>query len=212
MKGLISISANSLGRYTEFQQCLSEIELDEAYAINIQRGVDIAFNFNKSILAMFKRGFDWIWMLGDDHVFPPHLLKRLLKRNVDIVVPLYLHRTKPISPVLQKEIAPGKLERLGFNALPKNDTGVWRLPTGVYTGNAGMLVRRSVFEMVDAPWMEQGKIVPGRGGFDFYFCKKAQAAGIAVFVDLDNTIGHMTHVGIWPEKKDGVWGSRFEVE
>lgn len=52
--GLISISKNSLGRYTEFEQCLANIKLDISRFVNIQRGVDIAFNFNKSILEMLK--------------------------------------------------------------------------------------------------------------------------------------------------------------
>lgn len=211
MKGLISISENTLGRYTEFQKCLAEIQLDQPYYINVQIGVDIAFNFNKSILAMLQREFDWIWMLGDDHVFPPTLLQNLLGRNIDIVVPLYLHRTKPLQPVLQKEIGPGKLKRLSFKDLPKR-TKLWRLPVGTYTGNAGMLVRRSVFEKIEFPWMEQGRIVPGRGGFDLMFCKKAQEKKIPVMVDLENTIGHMTHVGIWPELTNNGWSCKFEVE
>ena len=222
MKVLISISANSLGRYTEFQQCMSNIVVEQGYYINIQRGVDIAYNFNKSILEMMKHNesagrdpdhqIGWIWMLGDDHVFGPNLLKSLLDRNVDIVVPLCIHRTKPLQPVLQREVKPGKLEKLSFNDLPKR-TRLWRLPHGVYTGNAGMLVRRSVFDNIDFPWMEQGRLVPGRGGFDMMFCKKAQEKKIPVHLDLDNTIGHMTHVEIWPEQKeDSSWGYRFELE
>ncbi len=211
-KGLISISQNTLGRYTEFQKCMAEIESKHPYVVNIQIGVDIAFNFNKGIMAMLQHRFDWIWMLGDDHVFAPDLLQRLLKRDVDIVVPLCLQRTQPLQPVLRKEIGPGKLEKMNFDDLPER-TRLWRLPYGVYTGNAGMLVKRHVFEQIEFPWMDQGKIVPGRGGFDLMFCKKAQEEGIPVHLDLDNTIGHMTHVGIWPEKKpDGSWGYRFEVE
>lgn len=220
--GLISVSKNSLGRYSEFDQCLANIKLDTGRFVNIQRGVDIAFNFNKSILEMLRHNdkskdspsniVEWIWMLGDDHVFPPDLLKKLLDRNVEIVVPLYLHRTKPLQPVLQREVKPGKMEKMSFDDLPER-TKLWRLPHGVYTGNAGMLVRRSVFDKMGYPWMEQGQLVPGRGGFDLYFCKKAQDLKIPVHLDLENIIGHMTHVGIWPEHKDdGSWSYRFEVE
>lgn len=210
-KGMISVSSSSLGRYSEFQKALSETRISDHYLINHQIGVDIAFNFNKSILAMFKYEMEWLWMLGDDHVFPPTLLQSLLNRDAEIVVPLCLHRTKPIQPVIQREIEPGKLERMSFKDLPRAG-GLWRLPKNVYTGNAGMLVRRSVFEKIDFPWMEQGKMVPGRGGFDLYFCKKAQEKEIPVFIDCDNMIGHMTHVGIWPEKKGKVWGFRYEVD
>lgn len=150
-------------------------------------------------------------MLGDDHVFSPDLLEKLINRNVDIVVPLCLQRAKPLQPVLQKEISPGKVEKMTFDDLP-NRTKLWRLPHGIYTGNAGMLVKRRVFDIMGYPWMEQGQLVPGRGGFDLYFCKKAQELKILVHLDLENTTGHMTHVGIWPEEKDDGWGYRFEVE
>lgn len=209
--GLISISRNYLGRYMEFDVCLANIRSQYSYAINIERGVDIVRNFNKSIHALIRHKLDWIWMLGDDHVFAPDLLDRLLKRDVEVVVPLCLQRSEPILPVLRRDKGNGEMKKVGFDFLPKNP-GLVRLPKDIYTGNAGMLVKRAVFERIEFPWLEQGQLTPGRGGFDLYLCKRLHELDIPIFLDTENVLGHMTHVALWPKRhKDGKYGYDFSL-
>jgi len=51
-----------------------------------------------------------------------------------------------------------------------------------------LLVRTDVFYVLEPPWFRC--LAPGAGE-DFYFCRKAQAAGFKIFVDLAVHTGHV---------------------
>lgn len=201
--GIIAISSAFLGRYREFDVCVSEVEAPSGSLITYKLGINVARNFNQCIRAMLDKGLEWVWMLGDDHVFSKDLLTKLLDRDVDVIAPLCMRRSEPVVPII------GNKDNVDFTF---GKAGVVQLPEGAYCGNAGMLVRRSVFERMKDPWMEQGKINPETSGYDIYWCQKLHAAGIPIHLDLDNLIGHMTHVTIWPSRNEkGQWGYQFKL-
>ena len=153
--------------------------------------------------------FEWLWILGDDHLFNPDLLLKLLDRKVDVVVPLCCRRMAPYFPILHNGPDYGPE---GKWASVKEPWAVLKGKTGLLdwegtAGNAGMLIRRHVLEAMTDPWFESGKTDPGLSGSDIYFWHKLRQHGFKPYIDLDNIIGHITHTSIWPEQDEetGEW-------
>jgi hypothetical protein len=159
---------------------------------------DIVGNCN-TFCRNFRGG--WLWIMGDDHVFDPDLLPRLLERNVDVVVPLCLKRTPPYDPVVYG----GQNEKGEFYVADLPDHGM----TEVYAaGSAGMLIRRHVIEAIADPWFETGG---GGMNEDLTFCAKVRDAGFRIWCDTDCLIGHITKHTVWPVRREGGWHADLEV-
>lgn len=192
MKGLIGVATGSLGRYREFDMCLTRIEMPLDTGITYRDGSAVD-NYNNMVRMVLLHGYDWLWILGDDHVFHFDLLMNLLERDVDVVVPFCLGRKAPYDPIIHT----ASLERVGFEFL-RGKKGLLELD-GHLLGNAGMLIKRHVLEKMDEPWFENGKTAPDKTGCDLWFCKKLYDLDIKLHLDLDNTIGHVTHMAVWPK-------------
>lgn len=198
--GVIGIASGFLGRYRDFDVCLNRAKMPEGSGVDWRVGVNIAYNYNNMIRTVLDDAkYQWLWILGDDHVFMPDLLMNLLKRDVDVVVPLCLRRTTPYLPVIFAG-REGGYSPLGWDALNGKE-GLVELETTLL-GNAGMLIKRHVLETMDYPWFENGKMNPEMGGCDLWFCQKVHDAGIGLYLDTDNTIGHISHVAVWPLRGD----------
>lgn len=191
--GTIGVLAGELSRYSDFWLALATCQKTEGTSMVCAQGVDIVGNMNTLVRNM--RG-DWLWILGDDHVFSQDLLIRLLAHNVDVVVPLCLKRTPPYDPVVYSR---------------QNDQGMYvadnDLPEhGLHpihaAGSAGMLVRRRVLDAIDKPIFQ----TDGSGlNEDLVFCRKIREAGFKIWVDCDSHIGHISNLEVWPEFRNGQW-------
>lgn len=206
--GVIGIASGFLGRYREFDVCVHRTQMPVGSQLDWRVGVGIAHNFCEMVRRTLGYethklpgdvDFQWLWILGDDHVWSPDLLKKLLARDVDVVVPLCLRRMPAYSPVLFAG-SEGGYAPLGWEAI-NGQTGLVKLETKLL-GNAGMLIKRHVLEAIDEPWFENGKMNPEMGGCDLWFCQKVHDAGFGLYLDTDNPIGHLSHVAIWP-RRDG---------
>jgi len=204
--GHIGIASGFLGRYREFDYCVARMVSPPGSSYQYYLSVDICRNFNQMARYFLKNpDFQWLWILGDDHLFSENLLLSLLDRNVDVVTPLCCRRLSPYTVILHTELAQG------CGSLPdpwepiKGKTGLFEW-NGT-SGNAGMLIRRRVFEAMTDPYFENGKTAPGVGASDLYFWHKLHEMGIKTYLDLDNTIGHISHVAIWPKynSETGAW-------
>jgi hypothetical protein len=144
---------------------------------------------------------DWLWILGDDHQFGEDALIQLLAHDVDIVCASNVMRRGPFEPLIFS--VDGK--RLSWVDLD----GISGLVSVAACGNAGMLIKRRVFEAIPEPWFEWGPEGSPYQGSDLAFCWKARQAGFRVYVDLDTRFGHMAiatfiPVEIGPNKEYGV--------
>lgn len=203
MKGVIGIATGSIGRYRTFDKCLYKMEMPEGSFIDWQEGPHIASNFNNMVRTTLAGDYEWLWILGDDHTWHPTLLRALLERDVDIVVPLCVRRTIPCFPVIHEDVKKD-YAGVGYDWL-EGKLGLIELVDKT-VGNAGMLVKRHVLEAMDDPWFEDGKTTPTSGGCDLWFCQKAMNMGTTVHLDLDNLMGHLTYNSIWPERdSDGMY-------
>lgn len=143
---------------------------------------------------------DWLLMLDSDMKFPHDTLARLLDRDVDIVGASYPKRVAPHDMLYR--LLPGTKEVRVAGGLLE----VEGIPGGC------LLIRTSVFRQMAAPYFAcpiyvEDEPVPAylqplmkdaeRGhpiGEDYYFCAKARAAGLKVWLDVDLTY-EMGHIG-----------------
>ncbi len=203
--GVAGVATGFLGRYREFDVCLNRELFPVGTKTLLSMGCDVGFHFNNLAQQMLDDPtMQWLWILGDDHDFSPDLWLKLYERNVDIVVPLCL-RKNDTAPVINL----GK--EGGFGPDPNRwecligKSGLFDL-TGRTVGNAGMLIRRKVFESIPGPWFKQGQLDPRYSSSDIYFSWMVQEHGFKVNLDLDNYIGHIEHVSVWPRRdENGQW-------
>ena len=192
--GLIGIGSATMGRYREFDVCLHLVTTPPGSGIVWKISVNLALNFNNMCRdVMADKNLQWLWILGDDHMFYPDTLIKLLARNVDIIAPLCLRRQSPFTPVIHDSVEKGH-PRLGWDFI-NGKTGILEVPT---IGNAGMLIRRNVIETMGENWHSVGAYNGEINATDINFCHKARKKGFKIYVDLDNPIGHINHFAVWP--------------
>lgn len=200
-KGVIGIASSFLGRYREFDVSVNNTIAPIGSAVEWFTGVNIAFHYNNMCRKIIEeKDLEWLWIHGDDHVFRKDLLIQLLKRNVDVIVPLCLRRSKPFMPVihgLREELYKPK----GFEFL-NGKKGIIDITDVANVGNAGMLIKRHVLEGCSKPWFVNGAINPEMNSSDLYFCENLRSSGYRIHIDLDNHIGHITHTVIWPKRDE----------
>ena len=202
--GIVATATAYLGRYREFDSALSLVWLPEGTEKKYGLGCDPGYSFNVlSKIVLDNPKYEWVWILGDDHVFAPDLWLKLFSRDVDIVVPLCLRRYD-FNPVLNLGEEGGFIPHPDPWSVIAGKSGLMEW-TGT-CGNAGMFIRRKVLETMEFPWFRQGQLDPKYSSSDLYFSWTAQKAGFKIYIDLDNCIGHIDHLAIWPRKaEDGHW-------
>jgi hypothetical protein len=201
--GEVGVASHFLGRYREFDGCFNTVWLPPGSVKEYFLGVDPCHHFNEMVRRMRDRKLEWVWILGDDHVFCQDLWLKLWERDVDIVVPMCLRRTD-FTPILNHDAAGGFICIGDSWPLVAAKSGLMEWEGT--TGNAGMLIRKHVFDKIEEPWFQAGKLSPEFSGSDLYFCYQAQKAGFKVWIDLDNPIGHINHMAIWPRRdEEGAW-------
>lgn len=196
-KGTIVVAAAMQPRFYEFTMALAQVFAPEGSKEMIVRSCDITQNFNDGVKGMVG---DWVWFLGDDHSFDPQLLYRLLKRNVDVVVPITSCKSIPFMPCMMhgpKDLKPGESywheDMAVYHWDEVSGTGLLALPYGDFVGQAGMLIKKTVLDTLGYPWFECGQLDTGRLQEDLHFCHKLQENGFTVHVDQDEILGHHTH-------------------
>lgn len=208
MSGLVGVIAQDTARFSMFGASLSALEVPPETQIKWVIGHNIASSMNDLVDALYMSKAEWLFILGDDHVFSSDLLLKLLAHDRDIVVPLCLTRMPPYKPVVFSGFVDESRSmhrwRLDLNEHP--DGGLVPIHSA---GTAGMVVRRRVFEELGAPWFEVGKVTTEDVGEDVYFCDKARDAGFELFADLDTVLGHCTTATVWPVRQEFGWTYGF---
>ena len=205
--GTIGVCAAELARFSVFTMSLVGVLKPPETQIRVAMGTNIAGNANW--LAEHTDG-DWLWLLGDDHVFDTGLLLRLLDRDVDVVAPICLMRQAPFKPV----VFAGEHED-GRHYFHDGDEWDATPPEGILkvhaVGGAGMLIRKHVLDAIGPPWFDFTMTSEGhRIGEDLSFCRRIRQAGFDIHVDLENPIGHLTTTAVWPSHGPDGWNVRVD--
>lgn len=194
--GMIGVVSGSRTTYADFAISLLHVLKPAGCRLAWAQSVDVAGNFNR----LCREDIDWLWILGDDHIFDPDLLHRLLAHGKDVIVPLCLKRTAPYEPVVfEDEPEPGSYR---IAELPASGT----FP--VYAaGSAGMLVQRRVLDAIPHPRFEAF----GAQNEDLNFCRKVREAGFEIWCDVDARLGHIGNIEVWPTLGPTGWGVELDI-
>jgi hypothetical protein len=160
---------------------------------------------------------DWLFFMDDDQTFPPETLLRLLSWDLPIVSGLYFKSPgKPVPHLYgydheeERKYPEGHEQADHFYMAGVNEVAAYltrfgdQIKNGAATallpatradliecdgvGGGCLLIHRRVFEAMEKPYFQCN---PGTFiGEDFYFCRKAQAAGFKIFVDPGIICGH----------------------
>lgn len=207
--GYVGVATADTGRYVDFIQAFDQVRFPPNTPFKRVKGLSVAANYNVLVRSMLALDAEWLWIMDDDHIFPPDILCNLLERDVDIVTPLYLRRVLPFHPVLLGDES-RDYPRYDFEWL-KGKSGLIDVTPDATLPTGGMLIKRHVLEAMDDPWFETGQINSEYGSWDIWFTEKARKAGFSLFLDLDNTMGHIVPLSVVPIKDDkGNWG--FDIQ
>lgn len=206
VKGLVGIIANDSARYSLFASSVTRLQLPDGFQLEWLIGGDWCGARNSLGEIALNEGFDYLWFMDDDHAFSPDILMKLVRHDVDIVMPVCLTRVTPFAPVEFTEyLGDGKYLPLYLPDQP--ESGLVEVVAG---GTAGMLIKREVFEAIpntkEKPWFEYGTVSE-----DIIFCEKAKKAGFKLYCDLETRLGHITTAVVWPTPYEDTWGVGFNI-
>lgn len=189
----------------EFFDCLDAVRVPAGTRRIRTESADIARSLNQAIEDMHG---DWVWFMGDDHTFHPDTLLRLLGHGLPAVCPLNIHRHPPYGPVLLRGEIGGLLKSIDWSEVPAGN-GLWVLPRTLHTGQAGLLIQKSVLDKMPKPWFQVGRYDPAILNEDIWFNQSLRDLGIPTTVDLGAAMGHINSVAARPFVKDGKWHVGF---
>ena len=181
--------------------------------LSIMASASVTENLN-AIIRHLDADMEWLWILGDDHVWENDCLLRLLQAmddnpEADILVPLVVKRNPPWHLVVfhesQVHHETGLQAWKPYEWTEVPSSGVFEIDAA---GSAGMLIRREVLDTMGEPWFRSsGGVVLNE---DVTFCKDARDHGFRIFGCADVTMGHLGIFNVRPFYRDGRWGAMTE--
>jgi hypothetical protein len=118
---------------------------------------------------------DYVFLIDDDMVVPKDTLDILLRRNVDIVSPIFFRSVPPIDPLVFTFDRFG--DRVPYYDYPKQ--AIFETPGG--NGTGCMLIKVDVFRAMDPPiWRGE---VDAEISEDIEFCTRARSLGFKTWCD-----------------------------
>jgi hypothetical protein len=120
-------------------------------------------------------GADYLLLMDDDMVVPKDLLDHLLRRNVDIISPIFFRSMPPIDPLVYTLDEEGN--RMPYYDYPQS--ALFETPGG--NGTGVMLIKVAVLQAMDDPiWRG---LVDQEIAEDIEFCQRARALGFKTWCD-----------------------------
>lgn len=152
---------------------------------------DIARNgLVEMFLAESQEDDDVLVMLDDDHLFPPDVVRRLVRHNVPVVGALAFRRGVPYFPCMFVRVEGG------YGVVGQWDPGLHEV---AMVGTGAIAIRRHVFTQLDDagfPWPyfryqypAGDRVLPSE---DIYFSQTCEKAGVQIYCDTTFCIPHLT--------------------
>ena len=157
-------------------------------------GSDIGGNRDKNVDAARTVEAKWLFTLDDDMMMPEDTILRLMKRDKSIVSGLYFGRQPPCWPIAYNRIGDEF-----HNITSWNEQGLTEVDS---VGAGCCLIKMKVFDSIKRPYYTFNEWGEGRISEDTYFCNKAKAVGIPIYIDASISIGH---IGDYPFTVEDYW-------
>lgn len=216
-KILIGVPTAEYARRADFYDYFNSLTKPAGTAITFSHGQSPARNRNLIIRQALDIGCTHLFFLDDDVAFRPDLMMNLLKHDKDVVTGLYLMRSYPHQPIVfDFADSDGKV---GWHYLEDNEHGLIRIRS---CGLGCVLIKTSVFKKLEElglsadshgakdKWVTLGQLESDHWCDDTSLFNKIHEAGIEMYCDLDQHVGHMASITVWPEIINGKWYSTYE--
>ena len=217
--GTIALPTSEVGRFALFTVSIAGTQQPDGCYLDASCSASVTENLN-GILRRLRDQDEWVWVMGDDHVWASDTLMRMLETmdaypEIDVLVPLCVKRNPPWHLVLFDEV--GEQDEDGnplFRPIPWErvpESGVFEVDSA---GSAGMLVRRAVIDALGDPWFYSTMDTEGRQvvlNEDVTFCTRVRHEhGFRIFATADVAIGHLGIFNVRPLFHEGRWGALTE--
>lgn len=210
--GTIALPTAEIGRFSMFMVSLAGTRQPNDTHLSVMASASVVENLNQ-IIRQLRPEDEWVWILGDDHVWPQDTLMSLLEimdgnDEIDVLVPLVAKRNPPWHLVVFHEAGVHedgmpRWQPFGWEEIP--ETGEFEVDAA---GSAGMLVHREVLDAIGDPWFRStGGVILNE---DVTFCSDARERGYSVYATADVTMGHLGIFNVRPMRRDGRWGALTE--
>lgn len=137
-------------------------------------------------------GCSQMFMMDTDQIYPPDTLTKLLGHGKDICGVNVQRRWPPFDPIfLRWDDKKGQYYRLTDEEMFSG-----KLVELDATGTGALLLNMEIFDRIEEPWFKVERDEKELVGEDFYFCKKARAAGVRIFADSSIAVDHITTIAI----------------
>jgi len=152
---------------------------------------------NAIVLEALSLECTHLLFLDADMVYPPDTISRLLEHDKDIVGAMTFKRLPNFDPIL-------------FTGDHYKMTPIDPIPDGLVevtaTGTGCLLIKTSVFDVMEMPWFEFGMHDNKPVGEDIAFCYRAGDAGFKIYVDTTVRTEHLTmtrvNYNLWAMQQD----------
>ncbi len=162
---------------------------------------------NLVIEQAFEHKCTHILFIDDDMAFKENALSQLLEHDADVVSGLYLSRAYPHQPLIfdVADDSGACLHTYLFGNEP-------RLKKIVAAGLGFCLIKTSVFNELEKPYIRLGELNQEEWCDDLGFFKRVREAGFEIYCDTECRLGHMGTVVIWPNKSEsGQWLTGYDT-
>jgi len=170
-------------------------------------GVNVTHNCNEACKTMLESESDYLWLIGDDHIFAPDIVNELMKHRVGVIVPHCLKRVPSFEPVIYASSDEDDVHTPFLDGNTQTPHLPERGLTEIHAaGTAGMLIHRRVLEKMEEPYFR----TYGKQNEDLMFCKRVrEETGEKIYVDPEVKLGHIGLVCVFPigllAPNDGRW-------
>jgi hypothetical protein len=208
-KVLISVTTGEYARRADFYDYFHLMKKSDNSMVLFCHDRSPAHGRNMIVDAAREQKCTHILFIDDDMAYTVNALEQLLEHDKDIVSGLYLSRAYPHQPMVF-DIADDT--GAAFPMYLENDETNERLKPIVAAGFGFVLIKMSVFDKLEKPYVRLGELVSDQWCDDIGFFKRTREAGIQSYVDMECKVGHMGTMIIWPSKdKAGNWYSTYDT-
>ena len=206
-KVLITVTTGEYARNANFYDYYHMLDKPEGAIISFVHGRSPAKSRNILINAAKEQECTHILFIDDDMTYPADGLTKLLEHDLDVVSGVYLSRSYPHQSVVFDLADDDGL------ACPMYLIDKPSLKPIVAAGFGFLLVKMSVFDKMDEPYVRLGEMDVEEWCDDLGFCKRMREAGIQLYADMTVLCGHMGTVTILPEydAEKNVWYTIYDT-
>lgn len=204
---LIGIPTCEYARRADFYDYLNQLEKPPETILMSPHGSSPAESRNLIIEQAKVHKCDEILFLDDDMAMRPTLYYQLHEHNKDIVSGLYFKRNYPHQPLVFDSWVGDAGKFISLKG------GEPRLIKIVAAGLGACLIKTSIFDKMEKPYIRLGEFPSARDGWcdDIGFFRRAFDAGIESYCDTEALVGHIGSMILWPNLVDGKWFTGYDT-